>query len=468
VSLEEDGRNDDDLEDDSDEYEEMELIDQADIDRLMNPSQNPETPQETAASPETAADSEFMETDETVDQATRDDFVISPDQAVNAADCRITQETLDVLMQNPPEIVPAQDPVVLDEPQAARETQVPAPDQVNLDAVDLDAPEEEVLEPLPDQGDVTQEDIDSLLRDPYEEDEEEEAEMTAASDDGTAPDGEAASDEEDEEEDILISQDDIDTLLMGADQEDEDILGNASGNDLEDILDNDAADQDFSDNEDDPDTPDNDQVILEKAGSEDAWIDEGRPQQTGDKWYRSKLLAAVASALLVLAIAVPAAYFLFFPRVPELPITNEQTIQAIGEITRDGQAAEGLLENLQDVPSEVDSVIVDVAPLVPVAKSGSMVLKNFIVLASDRSTDMAYITLDISVDYSDQRAYDEINSNLPFFRDLIYASIQQNLVWEKRNEVTQNELIMGVEAGLKNVLPKGYIDKIRFTSFETS
>jgi len=101
-------------------------------------------------------------------------------------------------------------------------------------------------------------------------------------------------------------------------------------------------------------------------------------------------------------------------------------------------------------------------------KSGNIVLADFVILSSDLSTDMAYVTADISIDYSDQRAYHEINDNISFYRDLIYESIQKNLVWEKRNEVTEDDLIWGIESTLKKVLPADYIEKVSFKSFKAS
>lgn len=81
---------------------------------------------------------------------------------------------------------------------------------------------------------------------------------------------------------------------------------------------------------------------------------------------------------------------------------------------------------------------------------------------------MTYVYADISIDYSDQRAYHEISNNLSFYRDLIYEAIQTNLVSEKRNEVTEADLIWGVENSLKKVLPPHFIEKISFKTFRTS
>ena len=51
---------------------------------------------------------------------------------------------------------------------------------------------------------------------------------------------------------------------------------------------------------------------------------------------------------------------------------------------------------------------------------------------------------------------------------MIYESIQKNLVWEKRNQVTETELVFGVENSLKKVLPAHYIENVSFKDFRAS
>ncbi|MEE4363410.1 MAG: hypothetical protein V2J08_05725 [Desulfotignum sp.] len=455
VGLEDDDQENDNRQDKDQEDgdQEIELIDQADIDRLLNPDQDQEPPPK---SPETMDAETPAQTQETkAAQADGDGFVIGADQAADAADCLITQKTLDTLMQNAPEIIPASDPVILDDADTVEETENGAPDQVDLDAVDMDTADWEDPVPEPDADDVTQEDIDALLQDPEEEDSD-------------PVEQSVEKDRSEDAEDILISQDDIDTLLMAADQEDEDILGNVLGDDFDDMLEDDFADAELDDKEAEEEARDSDQVVLERSDSADVEASEDKAPVTGRKWYRSRLLLAALCALLVLAIALPAAYFLFYPETAELPAINEQMAMVPDEMAMDALPDPEQVQNIQDMDMGVDSVDMDLTAAIPGKTSGSMALKNFIVLASDRSADMAYITLDISIDYSDRRAYDEINSNLAFFRDVIYGAIQQNLVWEKRDAVTQNDLIRGVEAELKKVLPPQYIESVSFLDFKTS
>jgi flagellar basal body-associated protein FliL len=242
--------------------------------------------------------------------------------------------------------------------------------------------------------------------------------------------------------------------LMAADQEDEDLLGDLMGDGMDDGDDN-FDDEDILDSDDEGDAgPGGDQVVLE--GGDDDWTDEdgsGSSDKLWKKWVKSKLVIATASAILVLGISVPIVYFLFFSQAP-VQIPEKMPVQVVME-------APG-----RDI--EVASVDINVTEAMDFKKSGNIILSDFVVLASDLSKDMAYVTADISIDYSDQRAYREINDNLSFYRDLIYESIQKNLIGEKGNEVTEADLIWGIETSLKKVFPSDYIEKVSFKSFKAS
>jgi len=377
------------------------------------------------------------------------DVPIEAEQAVDVENCMISQEAMDALIEAglPAPDVPEGD-AGAPEPDAAEGGDDNLPggvdqafgaDDVGTADAEGDVSRESEGEAIQegendatpeDEDDVTQDDIDALLQQSDEED-------------GFL----------DEDEDILISQDDINTLLMAADQEDEDVLGDISGED------------DVSDLETQPDdgfespASDSDQVVLE--GIEGDGISGGKasapagPSEKGEKikaLLRSKVMLAAASVLLFMGISVPLSYFLFFSSDP-VPLPERQTASLTEiDLTRDGQA----------------DFSADMPVLPPSRRPGTILLTDFIILASDQSQAMTYVYADVSIDYSDQRAYDEINSNLAFYRDLIYGAIQTRLVSEKNNEVTEADLLWGVEASLKKVLPPQYIDKISFKSFKAT
>jgi hypothetical protein len=442
-------------EDDGDDVDDvdMELISQNDIDQLMTPSDEDPNPSEISGT-------EISETQTNEAEIVSDDFVIDEADGLDVSACLITQETLDELIRNAPEpedvsdpvvpdpVVPdpvVPDPVVLDEDiesppvsledQSEEDLEFGASSDELEDLLDTDINDTGTNLGIPDGDDVSQDDIDALLQ----ESDEDEDSMA-------------------DEEDILISQDDIDTLLMAADQEDEDLLGDLMGDDMGDGMgDGDDGDDNFDDEDildgyDEGDAgPGEDQVVL--AGGEDDFPDEDGTGKPWGNWIKSKLVIATASAILVLGISVPIVYFLFFSQAP-VQVPEKMSVPMVME-------APG-----RDI--EVVSVDMDVTAAMDFKKSGNIILSDFVVLASDLSKDMAYVTADISIDYFDQRAYHEINDNLSFYRDLIYESIQKNLLGEKGNEVTQADLIWGIETSLKKVFPLDYIEKVSFKSFKAS
>ena len=243
-----------------------------------------------------------------------------------------------------------------------------------------------------------------------------------------------------DDDNLLISQDDIDTLLMAADQEDEDVLGDLMDEDSDDGID------DENDYEDDYEEyileNDEDQVVLD-----DDDIDEAAGTDSKAKWYKSKLVITCASAFIAIGIIVPAVYLFFFPG------DSSQT-----QDTMEQYAVEGLRE-IEVVTSESEGDI---------NRAGNMVIKNFVILVSDLSKDMVYITTDVSIDYSDQRAYHEIQNNLSFYRDLIYGSINESLASGKHDQITEADILWKIEKTLKKVLPGTYIDRVSFKSFRAS
>jgi len=291
-------------------------------------------------------------------------------------------------------------------------------------------------------GRVDQEDIDSLLQESDDEEEDE------------------------EDDDILISQDDIDTLLMAADQEDEDVLGDLMDEDSddlmgdedfdedidEDILESESSDEDEGEDEDDYEY-DDDQVVLEGDGEDQAVKPEKKKIKTKSQWYKSKLVIACASALIVMGITIPLTYFVFIKGDSSQQGVQEPIARPVVEVGRE---------------IEIETVDINVTKQPDISRPGNMVLKDFIILASDLSKDMAYITADLSIDYSDQKAYHEIQDNLSFYRDLIYDSINKSIASGKMDYITEEDILGEVEASLKKVLPGHYIARISFKSFKAS
>ncbi len=437
---------------------EMELISQDDISQLMNsnpgsgeslpvPDDNEEFEELSQDDIKALMGAQDKKNDE--ESTTRqDDFVINESEADAVSDCLITQAALDKLTEAF-NLIP--DPVIPDEapPSESESTNRPESDAetISLDISDDDA--EDFLKPVSDpdvlilkddREDVTQEDIDALLSEP--------------------------DDEEEAEDDVLISQDDIDTLLMAADQEDEDVLGDLMDKGMDIGLDEDPfekrpsgetgekEDEEIENEADDEgvDEDENeDQVVLQ---GDDEIALKPKKKKAGAPWIKKKLVLAFASFLVLLGIAVPISYFLFFSSGHKLEEVVVKTSQPPGVIPP------------REV--EIETIEAPVKPLVESKNPGNMVLKDFVILAPDISKQMTYVTVDISIDYADQKAFQEIRKNLPYYRDLIYDTIGKSLVAEKQENITEAEILFRIEAVLKKTLPGDFISRVSFLSFKIS
>jgi len=441
--------------------EDMEMISQDDINALMGENYDEaDRENETAETEnlliEVEADDqsdELIVVEETAapameDDIPEDDYIIDEADAVNVLDCLITQETLDDLPnRSDNEPTADSDPVILDdEPEQDLEA-APVSDSffdsndpgVEEDALLNDA--EDLLKlDFNDEEDVTQDDMDTLLLETGD----------GADDDEEDDDGE---DEYDENDAIVISQDDIDTLLMSADQEDEDVLGSLMDDEFDGSLEESFVDEDILESDTFDETTE-DQVDF-STDSEEPVEEPEEEKTTGPAWYTSKLVIACVSALIVLGITVPLTYFLFFSGGPQ-------------EIFQPDPVESLIVEQQREIEIEIESdgVIVD-TPVIN-QNPGNMILKDFVILAPDLYRETAYLTADISIDYSDERAYHEIFNNLSFYRDLIYQSIGKTLVSETIDNLTQADVLGKVEAAIKKVLPESYIKKVSFTSFKAS
>ena len=431
-----------DSEDDDDSDDDMELISQDDIDRLMNSDaisdedgSDEDGSDEEKSDEEESVETESVELEPAVedDRLEEDDDVIDESEAVDVQGCLVTQETIDDLIHKFDNEATSE-PVILDEVPEAEGQLEPDPAEPNeLEDMVLDDTED-FLKPDSDVAvfdfddseseDVTQDDIDALLLE--------------------------SDDDEENEDDILISQDDIDTLLMTADQEDEDVLGDLIDESVDESMDDEVEDEDILES-DDLDGDDEDQVVLEEYDEEPFEKPEREKTKSTSQWYKSKLVIACASALIVLGITVPTAYFIFFSNDSEKVVQSDP----IASLTVEREI-------------EIETVDIHIKEQGDIKKPGNIILKDFVILASDLSKDMAYITADISIDYSDQRAYHEIVNNLSFYRDLIYDSINKSFASEKGNEITEADILWIVETTLKKVLPGHYINRVSFKSFKAS
>ncbi|MEN8211300.1 MAG: hypothetical protein ABFR31_06240 [Thermodesulfobacteriota bacterium] len=401
----------------ADDEDDMELISQDDIDNLMNSNILDSKEDETSldgvkyVEEKKTSKENIEELTESAAQDNRkeDGSFIEESEAVDVQECLVTQETIDDLINifdDAPE-PSSNEPVMLNEESASySEEEIEPENEEVADSCD----KEKGIPSGTTSEDFLKPDSNAKMFD-LEDDEED---ITQEKIDALL-----LNYDDYEDDDLLVTQDDIDTLLMVAEQEDEDVLGNLTDYDSDDALD----DEEYEETD----------------------------TESKSRWYKSKFVTACAFALIAMGIIVPAAYFLFFQG------DSGQTQNTVEQY-----AVEGLRE------IEIETVNIHIKGEGDINRAGNMLLKNFVILASDLSKEIAYITTDVSIDYSDQRAYHEIQNNLSFYRDLIYDSIKKSLASGENDQITEADIIWKVETTLKKVLPGNYIDRISFQSFRAS
>lgn len=430
---------DEDLEDEDLEDEDLDLISQDDIDKIKDTSSKEKQP---LSDKDMAKDSETVSKDDAsnlLDAKKSDqDNVLDESEAMDIKDTLNEQEVIDDLIEN-------FDNKDVSEPVAEESEQEPELD------VEQDKSDEKIEDSMVSfehdtdeekDSDVSQEDIDALLQGP----------------------------ESDNDND---ADDDIDSLLMSLDKQGKGVSDDGLTSDEIDGLTSDDIDNltdDYSDDltddltDDDIDDKDDEENILEddyfdedKENYDEELETELNEEKPKSGWSKTKFIMAGVSALLVLTIAIPSAYFLFFLGDPgEMaetdPITQETK-------KNDETKSEAVNTKEQMVNTKKQDIV---------KKPGNIVLKNFIVLAPDSAEDITYITADISIDYSDQKAYHRIQKNMSFYRDLIYNSIKERLGSKGKKKITEADILLVVETTLKKVLPEHYIDRVSFKSFKRS
>jgi len=161
------------------------------------------------------------------------------------------------------------------------------------------------------------------------------------------------------------------------------------------------------------------------------------------------MFLAAASVILIVAAALPFGYKRFFSK--EAAVVQPQMVQLPSDTGPKRIAGD---EPLEQMP------LFDSGP-------GSMVFENFIVLAPVSKDGVGFITASVSIEYSNGRARYEIKKKMPLYRDIIYDAMGSALQSKNPKKVTEADLLGNIKSALNRVLPKQYIDKVTFTTFNT-
>ncbi len=424
-----------DLESETEDADVLELVSQDDIDKLMN--QQPE-------------DDKGMEP-EIIENKNEDilnsENIISESDAVDIEACMITQETIDQLMKDDVEedVDAVSDDVsdseIKSDPEQIIEKDEDIEDEKGFktsedsDSTDIPGAISNEKDDLTELSDVEKNDLDSILED--------------------SPD---VVDGELEDGSNLISQDDIDALLQGTEEEDEDILGDIDGN-----LNNKHIDDDSGINIDDLEN----QVVIEEVEKNE----NGKPASTPStdevqseekekkakpekKWFRSKLMLAGFGTIFLLLSIGAGYYFFFYEPALKVRLHNMKAdLQANSNF-------KGKTKNIDANLSDFPQVIVPRGP-------GAIALKDFIVFSQGKNKKLTYISVDLSVHYSKAKALNEIKKHLPFYRGVIYDAIEKVILSDTKKEISAKTISKVIKQALNQVMINKYIDQVLLTSFKT-
>lgn len=456
----------------SEKLDELELISQDDIDKLMNgefqestkenQNSDEETPEilpsdeskETAGIDETSDTKEDLAALHAHEQSAEydkepdlsgdrqvDEQAIDEAEALDVEDCLITQETIDQLIKKDME-----EPVRLPEQDQQQEPE-PEPEP------------EQGPEPEPEQGQEQDPEQEKGEKGEYEQKKQDEPEDVTQDDiDEILERSEKETDDVSNKESNLISQDEINKLLEGTEEEDEDILG-----DVDEI----STDEGVNiENDSDADlkeevSKEEDQVILEKVKEDETdqiqpdpaeQIEtEGKKKQDNlkKKWYRSRLVAAGLGIVFILII-FSGGYIFFFH--------GSKAIVKIHNLIARGESGSGTKVQTRNINSDSDTSVLPQGP-------GTMAMKDFIVLSPEKNKRLSYIAVDISIYYSQGSVRAEIKKQLPFYRGVIYDALKNFLAGKK--QVSEKNISETIKNALNQVMHSDYIDHVALTDFKT-
>jgi flagellar basal body-associated protein FliL len=94
-------------------------------------------------------------------------------------------------------------------------------------------------------------------------------------------------------------------------------------------------------------------------------------------------------------------------------------------------------------------------------------MNGFIVTAPVKVEKIAFIAVDLSIDFIDVST-DPIKDYEPFFRNIIYEVLKKALVLESELQVNEADLKKMIIEALNDALAEGAVDNVNFTSFKLS
>ena len=276
---------------------------------------------------------------------------------------------------------------------------------------------------------ISQDDIDSLLS--QAEEEELEAENTAA---------EAMSEETD------ASDDESSPETESEPEPESEIESGAS--DAEEDLDQSLDDAGVAEEDDEI----SDRVILEDVPDEPDESDEPAAQKS--KWGIKKLLLVASPVALIICGVLG---FVLFSYLRKPADEGQQTVQSYPI----AQQESGMKTETVKILKEVLNLD---APA-PVSAAHFIELKKFLVLAPMQRKDLTYVTADISIELTTSSATRLIKDHSAFYRNIIYDVLKQALAVRDKSKINEISLKIAILKALNSVLPERSIKDVIVSTF---
>ncbi len=273
---------------------------------------------------------------------------------------------------------------------------------------------------------ISQDDIDKLLMGKYQEPEEEEETTLIDQEDidrllssarPFSEEGPAKS----QEPDKLISQEDIDRLLQEDDREKE------------------KTDDDL-----------HDQVILEKLDKLD--IDEVEaPQKTKEKkekkpFPKKKVMIGLAVACLLAAVGA-GSFYVYRLKTGDVQSTVRDT------------AEKGQGQDIQHAEGHGESDI-------PILETYTVTMNDFVAVAPALGKGSSYISLSLTFQIA-ETPENPVKEYEPFFRNIVYEVMNKVLTSQGETAVVEADLKTMIMDALNGALAQGTVSTLEFIDFET-
>ncbi len=289
---------------------------------------------------------------------------------------------------------------------------------------------------------ISQDDIDSLLS--QAEEEELEAENTAAeatpeeteaSDDESSPETEPDPDPDPESDPKPDSEPEIESEASDTEEDLDQLLDGAGVEEEDDEISDRVVLEDVPDEPDAPDEPD-------------------EPAAQKSKWGIKKLLLVASPVALIICGVLG---FVFFSYLRKPANEGQQAVQSYPIAQQESGKKTETVKILKEA--------LNIDAPAPVTDAYFIELKKFLVPAPTQQKDLTYVTADISIELTTSSATRLIKDHSAFYRNIIYDVLKQALTVRDKSKINEISLKIAILKALNSVLPERSIKDVIVRTF---